>query len=142
MGNFSESLIRECVRAILAEDVYSGGKFSPERLRASVQGYLGGELPSRGVRPEVASEVALEDLRGAFFAMGYDSDRVLQDAVRSEDPEAAEDRVWDILTTDFIGPRGPLSGMSLRSVSDILLPGDEDTLVQMIVSSVFRGDVF
>lgn len=142
MINYSNKLIRECIREILREDVYSGGHFSPDKLKSSIKSYLGGELTGMGVRPEIASEVALEDLRATFFAMGYDSDRQLQDAVKQGDPESAEDRVRDILSVDFIGPRGPLRGMPLQSVSDILLPGDEDSLVQMIVSSVFRGDVF
>lgn len=142
MGNFSESLIRRFVRAVLREDVYDVGKFSPGRLMSSIQGYLGGELPGRGVPPEIASEVALEDMRAAFFAMGYDSDRQLRAAVSRGNIRVAEERVRDILSTDFIGPGGPLAAMNLVSVSDIMLPGDEDALVQMIVRSVRSGDVF
>lgn len=143
MAKFTESLLRQCVRSILLEDIYdSAGSFSPDRLQATVQGYLQGELPSLGVSPGVASEVVLEDLRAAFFAMGYDSDSQLQRDIARGNIRAAEDRVWDILSTDFIGTRGPLAKMNLKSISDILLPGDEDVLLQMIVNSVRAGDVF
>lgn len=141
MANIGEiRLLRACIRANLSEDVYSGGKFSPDRVSASVDRYLGGELPARGVPPKIAEEVTLDDLRTAFGEEGWDSDSELQRAVNNGDKEAAWTRISDILNRNFISPNGPLGKKGFESIEDALLPGDEDTLIQLILDDMFDGD--
>lgn len=141
MANISEiRLLRAYIRANLSEDVYSGGRFSRERVGASVDRYLGGELTGLGVPPEIAEEVTLDDLRTAFGEEGWDSDSELQRAVVDGDKEAARARISDILNKDFISPDSSLGKKGLNSIEDALLPGDEDTLIQIILDDMFDGD--
>jgi len=136
----SISLVRKLIQGILAEDVYDRGSFSPARLSRNISGYASGELPQMGVSPEVATDVTLDDLLVAFGESGYDSDAELVRAVSDHDRSAAENRIRDILRGDFIGRTGPLAAMGLGSLEDILLLGDEDRLVKMILDDMFDGD--
>lgn len=136
----SKSLIRKAVRSILSEDVYDKGAFSPNRLRRSLERYASGELSSMGVHASVATDLTLDDLLVAFGESGHDSDSALLMAIDDNDRRAAENRIREILNTEFIGRTGPLSSMNLRSLDDILLPGDEDELVSMILNDMFDGD--
>lgn len=133
-------LLRSYIRARIVEDVYSGGKFSPDRVSASVDRYLGGDLPALGVSPGVAEEATLDDLRTAFGEAGWDTDTDLQRAVFDKDKRAARNRIKSILNTDFISPSGPLGKKGFKSIKDALLPGDEEDLIEIILDDMFDGD--
>ena len=59
---------------------------------------------------------------------------------RLGDRDAVESRVREILEKDFVGPMGPLKNLGIQSLDDILLPGDFDELVDLIVGDMFDGD--
>ena len=141
MANFKETmLLRSYIRARLTEDVYAGGKFMPDRAIASVDRYLGGDLPALGVSPEIAEEVTLDDLRSTFGEEGWDVDSELQRAVEDRDKNAARRRVKEILNTGFISPTSSLGKKGFKSIDDALLPGDEDRLIQVILDDLFDSD--
>lgn len=134
-------LLRSYIRNRLSEDVYDpGGRYSRPRVPASVNRYLGGELPSRGVPPHISTEVVLDDLRAAFGAEGWDSDSELLRAVDDLDKDAAVERIRDILNTGFIAPDSPLGKQGYKKISDALLPGDEEDLINLILGDMFDGD--
>lgn len=140
MRFLSEKALRLFLRRLLSEDVYGTGSFSPALLQKSIDNYTKGDLVMRGLQPAHAREVALDDLRVAFGESGYDLYTDLQDMVADGDRDAVESKVREILKTDFIGPRGPLKDLGIRSLDDILLPGDFDELVDLIVGDMFDGD--
>jgi hypothetical protein len=140
MRFLSEKALRLFLRRLLSEDVYGAGSFSPALLQKSIDNYTKGDLVMRGLQPAHAREVALDDLRVAFGESGYDLYTDLQDMVADGDRDAVESKVREILKTDFIGPRGPLKDLGIRSLDDILLPGDFDELVDLIVGDMFDGD--
>lgn len=133
-------MLRSYIRAHLFEDVYVGGKFTPDRVGASVDRYLGGQLPSLGVSPEIAEEVTLDDLRSTFGEEGWDVDSELQRAVEDRDKKAAIRRIKEILNTGFISPGSSLGKKGFKSIEDALLPGDEDKLIQVILDDLFDAD--
>lgn len=138
-----ERLLRGLIRHFLKEDVYSGGKFSPESLEKSIMSYTSGGLTSMGVRPEAAKEVTLDDLRVAFGELGYDMYASLQAAVSDGDRSTAASVVRNILSSEFIDSLSSLdlfSEINARNLDDILLPGDVDDLVNLIVDDMFDGD--
>lgn len=140
MRFLSEKALRHFLRRVISEDVYGGGVFSPDLLQKSISNYTMGDLVQRGLQPAHAREVALDDLRVAFGEAGYDLYTDLQDMVADGDRDAVESRVREILEKDFVGPMGPLKDLGIRSLDDILLPGDFDELVDLIVGDMFDGD--
>ena len=82
----------------------------------------------------------LDDLRAAFGAEGWDSDSELLRAVDDLDKDAAVERIRDILNTGFIAPDSPLGKQGYKKISDALLPGDEEDLINLILGDMFDGD--
>jgi hypothetical protein len=138
--NESQSLLRGLIRRLLREDVYSSGAFSTDRLTKSIDSYASGKLASRGVKPSQAREVTIDDLRVAFGEMGYDTYDSLTRAIFDGDRLDIESEVRQILSSDFVSSRGPLASMNIRSLDDVLLPGDVDELVKVIVDDLLDGD--
>lgn len=140
MRFINESDLRRFIRRVVSEDAYSAGAFSPEQLHKSITNYTAGDLAGMGLSPSTAREVALDDLRVAFGEMGYDLYSNLQSAVSDSDRDEVEKIVREILDTVFVGPRGPLKDVGIGSLEDVLLPGDFDDLVDLIVGDMFDGD--
>jgi hypothetical protein len=140
MRFISENDLRRFIRRVVSEDAYSSGAFSSEQLHKSIANYTSGDLAGMGLSPSTAREVALDDLRVAFGEMGYDLYSNLQSAVLDSDRDEVEKIVREILDTVFVGPRGPLKDTGIENLDDILLPGDFDELVDLIVGDMFDGD--
>lgn len=140
MTVLSERVLRNMVRKILREDAYDKGRFSPERLRQSILSYTSGDLATQGVRPDQAREVALDDLRVAFGEMGFDVYASIQSAVVDRDRNEVESIVRELLDNEFVSSLEPLRKMGLTRLEDILLPGDFDELVRIIVDDIMDGD--
>lgn len=140
MTVLSERRLRQMIRRMLREDAYDRGRFSAERLKKSISAYTSGEHAERGVRPEHAKEVTLDDLRVAFGELGFDMYASLQRALADNDRDAVEAEVRGILMTQFIESLDPNKSMGIDRLEDILLPGDVDDLVQLITDDMLDGD--
>lgn len=140
MSALSEKSLRRVIRGILRENVYDRGRFSAEKVKKSISSYTLGDLALRGVSPEIAKEMTLDDLRIAFGEMGFDMYASLQRAVDDDDREAVEDEVREILANQFIQSLESIRSMGVKRLEDILLPGDVDELVQLIADDMQDGD--